>query len=243
MSVSVSSPRTPRTPRAARPILNVDGGELDDEPEELYALADVIHVACGGHAGDEASMTRVVRACGRLGTGVGAHPSYEDREGFGRRPRDVAPDVLAATVAEQCARLAAVAREHGVELRSVKPHGALYHAAHADEATAHALLDGALRALGPVAVVGLAGGALERAALAAGVPYQREAFADRGVRADGALVPRGEPGALIGDPAAAAARAAELVARGDVDTLCIHGDTPGAVAIARAVRALLGPKS
>jgi len=90
--------------------------------------------------------------------------------------------------------------------------------------------------------VGLAAGALERAARAAGVPYQREAFADRGVRADGTLVPRGEPGALIEDPAAAAARAADLAARGDVDTLCIHGDTPGAIAIARAVRAALGPK-
>ena len=229
---------------SSRPLLNVDGGELDDEPIELYALADVIHVACGGHAGDDASMERVTRACSAVGTRVGAHPSYEDREGFGRRAQTVAPDVLAASIAAQCSRLLAIAKRAGVELASMKPHGALYHAANADDALARACVDGAVRVLGSgVAIVGPAGGALERAAGAAGVRFQREAFADRGVRADGSLVPRGEPGALIVDPAVAAARTRELVARGNVDTLCIHGDTPGAVVIARAVREALGPKA
>ena len=229
---------------ASRPLLNVDGGELDDEPVELYALADVIHVACGGHAGDEASMERVSRACAAVGTSVGAHPSYEDREGFGRRARTVAPDMLATSIAAQCSRLRVVARHVGIEVVSMKPHGALYHAAHADDAVARACVTGALDALGSaVAVVGPAGGALERAAREAGARFQREAFADRGVRADGSLVPRGEPGALVLDPAVAAARTRELVARGDVDTLCIHGDTPGAVVIARAVRDALGPKA
>lgn len=229
---------------SSRPLLNVDGGELDDEPIELYALADVIHVACGGHAGDDASMARVTHACTAVGTRVGAHPSYEDREGFGRRARTVAHDVLAASIAAQCSRLLAVARHEGIELASMKPHGALYHAAHADDALARACIDGAVSVLGSsIAIVGPSGGALERAAGAAGVRFQREAFADRGVRADGSLVPRGEPGALIVDPAAAATRTRELVARGDVDTLCIHGDTPGAVVIARAVREALGPKA
>jgi UPF0271 protein len=227
-----------------QPLLNVDGGELDDEPLELYALADVVHVACGGHAGDETSMTRVTRACASAGTRVGAHPSYEDREGFGRRARTVAPDVLATSIAAQCTRLRTIAAGAGVTLASVKPHGALYHAAHADEATARACVEGVVRSLGKeVAIVGPAGGALERATIAAGVPFQREAFADRGVRPDGSLIPRGEPGALVEDPALAAARARELAARGDVDTLCIHGDTPGAVTIARAVREALGPKA
>jgi UPF0271 protein len=227
-----------------RPLLNIDGGELDDEPTELYALADVVHVACGGHAGDDASMDRVARACAGVGTRIGAHPSYEDREGFGRRAREVAPGALSASVAAQCERLRDVAARVGVTLASVKPHGALYHAAHADEATARACVEGAVRALGTaVAIVGPAGGALEKAARDAGTPFQREAFADRGVRADGSLVPRGEPGALIVDPAIAAARTRELAVRGDVDTLCIHGDTPGAVVIARAVRAALGPKA
>jgi UPF0271 protein len=227
----------------SRPSLNVDGGELEDEPLELYALADVIHVACGGHAGDEASMERVTRACAAVGTRVGAHPSYEDREGFGRRAQIVAPDVLASSIASQCARLLAVAKRAGVALASMKPHGALYHTAHADDAAAGACVEGAVRALGTsISIVGPAGGALERAARTAGVTFEREAFADRGVRADGMLVPRGEPGALVLDPVVAAARAVELAGRGDVDTLCIHGDTPGAVAIARAVRTVLGPK-
>lgn len=227
-----------------QPLLNVDGGELDTEPLELYALADVVHVACGGHAGDDASMDRVTRACARSGTSVGAHPSYEDREGFGRRAQAVAPDTLATSIAAQCTRLHAIAARAGVALVSVKPHGALYHAANADEATARACVDGAVRALGStIAVVGPAGGALERATVAAGVCFQREAFADRGIREDGSLVPRGEPGALVVDPTVAAARARELAARGDVDTLCIHGDTDGALAIARAVREALGPKA
>jgi UPF0271 protein len=227
-----------------RPLLNIDGGELDDEPVELYALADVVHVACGGHAGDEASMDRVARACDAVGTRVGAHPSYEDREGFGRRAREVAPDVLTASIAAQCKRLREIAARASVTLASVKPHGALYHAAHAHDEIARACVDGAVVALGTaVAIVGPAGGALEKAARDAGMAFQREAFADRGVRADGSLVPRGEPGALIVDPAIAAARTRELAARGDVDTLCIHGDTPGAVVIARAVRAALGPKA
>lgn len=226
-----------------RPVLNLDGGEHDDEPEELYGLADVVHVACGGHAGDEASMDRVARACVRYGTRIGAHPSYDDRDGFGRRAQVVEPPALAASTAEQCARLRAVVERHGASIVSVKLHGALYHAAHSDETTAQACVDGITGALGAVAIVGPAGGALERAARAAGAPYLREAFADRGVRPDGTLIPRGEPGALVEDPGLAAARTRELAARDDVDTVCIHADTPGALAIGRAVRDALGPKA
>jgi 5-oxoprolinase (ATP-hydrolysing) subunit A len=236
-------PLAPREDAGPRVVLNVDGGELDDEPLELYALADVVHIACGGHAGDDASMARVTRACASAGTRVGAHPSYEDREGFGRRAQQLAPEILAASIAAQCTRLRDIAHRNGVELASVKPHGALYHAAHADEATAAAVIDGVQRALGTITVVGPTGGALARAAAAAGLPFQREAFADRGARANGSLIPRGEPGAIVEDPAVAAARARELAARPDVDTLCIHGDTPGALIIARAVRAALGAKA
>jgi UPF0271 protein len=174
---------------------------------------------------------------------VGAHPSYEDREGFGRRPREVTPGALAAAVAAQCERLRRIVEPRGVTLASVKPHGALYHAANGDDATALACVEGIARVLGAIAIVGPRGGALERAARRAGAPFLREAFADRGTRADGSLVPRGEPGALVEEPAIAAARARELAARGDVDTVCVHADTAGAVAIARAVRAALGPKA
>lgn len=221
-------------------ILEVDAGELDDEPEELYALADLLHVACGGHAGDEASMTRVVSACKRLGTKVGAHPSYVDREGFGRRAMNVTPEVLGAQVASQCATLRAVCERAGLAVTSVKPHGALYHRANDDEATARACLEGARRALGAVNVVASPRGGLEHVARAMGLPFLREAFADRGVRDDGSLVPRGEPGAMIVDPAAAADRARALAPTHDA--LCVHGDTEGAVVIARAVRAVLGPR-
>jgi UPF0271 protein len=220
-------------------LLNLDGGEHEDEPEELYALADIVNVACGGHAGDEASMGRVVAACLRAGTHVGAHPSYVDREGFGRRPCIVPPAVLASQIAAQCTALAEVARARGVTVTSAKPHGALYHAAHADPAVARACVEGIGRALGHVPILGLAGGALEAEAKRAGHELLREAFADRGVRADGALIPRGEPGAILADPRVAAERARDLVKSGTADTLCVHADTPTALTIARAVRAAL----
>jgi UPF0271 protein len=220
-------------------LLNLDGGEHDDEPEELYRLADVVHIACGGHAGDDASMNRVVAACLRLGTRIGAHPSYVDREGFGRRPREVEPGLLTSQIEEQCAALRAIATPLGATISSAKPHGALYHAAHADAATARACVEGIGRALGKVAIVGLADGALETEAKRAGHAYLREAFADRGVRPDGTLVPRGEPGAILDDPKAAADRARALLTSRQAETLCIHADTPAALSIAHAVREAL----
>jgi UPF0271 protein len=223
-----------------RPLLNIDAGELPDEPEELYALAHLVNVACGGHAGDDASMDRVILACARTRTRVGAHPSYADREGFGRRALDVAPETIRASVAEQCARLRARAEHAGATVSYAKPHGALYHAANGEPAIARAVVEGAVRALGEgVVLVGPSKGELHRAAAAAGCGYLRERFADRGVRPDGTLIPRGEPGALVADPKEAAKRALTIARDGDADTICVHGDTPGAIAIARAVRLAL----
>lgn len=212
-------------------LLNLDGGEHDDEPAELYAFADIVHIACGGHAGDAASIRRVAELCHRSGTRVGAHPSYVDRPGFGRRALDVEPALLTQQVAEQCALVA--------EATSVKPHGALYHAAHADPRVAEAVVRGVADALGQVTIVGLGGGELERAARTGGHPYLREAFADRGVDAAGKMIPRGEPGALITDPAEAAARVRAITLAGGVETLCCHSDTPNALTIVQAVRAAL----
>lgn len=213
-------------------LLNVDLGELDDEPEALYALADLVNVACGGHAGDAASMRRAVDAAARHGASVGAHPSFPDREGFGRRSMPLAPHVLRAEVRAQCAALRAVtAPGH------CKAHGALYHAVDRDPALADAFVAGVLDALGPVTFVGPRGGALEAAAR--GMPYLCEGFADRAYGADGRLLPRGTPGALLG-LAEAAAQARRLA--DTFDTLCVHGDSPDAVAIATAVRAALGPR-
>jgi len=207
--------------------LNLDAGEHDDEPPALWQLADIVCIACGGHAGDDASMRRVLAVARE----VGAHPSYPDRAGFGRRTIDITPEALAATVREQCARLAALCDRVGY----IKPHGALYHDANRDPALARAVIEGAVAALGRVAVIGPVRGALHDAAVAAGLRYLREGFADRATRPDGSLVPRGEPGALIDDPALAAARVREL----DCDVVCVHGDTPGSLAIATAVRQAL----
>ncbi len=226
------------------PLLNLDAGELPDEPEELWSLFDVVNIACGGHAGDASTMARVVAFCAARGRPrAGAHPSYPDRAGFGRRSHHTPAAALAASVAEQCAALDAIARARGLAVDWVKPHGALYHDASGSAELAAALLDGALAALGrPFTVVGPPRGALRDAAAARGLPYAREGFADRARRPDGSLVPRTEPGALVTDPAAAAAQALALAASGDVDTLCVHADTPGSLAIARAVRAALpGP--
>lgn len=220
-------------------LMNLDAGEHDDEPESLWAMFDVLNVACGGHAGDDASMERVILWCARSGCAIGAHPSYPDRAGFGRRTLAIEPVELAALVAEQCSALATIARRHGRTVDYVKPHGALYHDANASAELATAVVSGAAEALGPVTVIGPPAGALRAAATARGLGYASEGFADRRMRADGSLVPRSEAGALLADPAEAAAQARALASR--VDTICLHADTPGALAIAGAVhRALRG---
>ncbi len=221
-------------------LLNIDLGELPDEPEALYRQAQLANVACGGHAGDRASMRRALERCRRFGVGAGAHPAYPDRAHFGRRELALAPGAVRAAVEEQCAALAAVAAEVGVGLGHVKPHGALYHAADRDPALARAVIEGASAALGSgVAVVGPPGGALESVAAELGMRFLREGFADRGLLPDGHLLPRGQPGAVLEDPAAARLQALRLAASGRFDTLCVHGDGPAAIPIAAAVRAAL----
>lgn len=220
--------------------LNIDLGELPDEDEELYRLAHIASIACGGHAGDDASIRTALARCARHGTRAGAHPSYVDREGFGRRALEVTPEVLRAQVAEQCARLAGHAAPLGVLLEYAKPHGALYHSANRDPALARALVSAVGEVLGSrVTIIGPPSGALREAAREAGLSFAREGFADRGALPDGSLVPRGQPGALITDPALARDSAVRLARSGALDTLCVHGDTPGAVSVAREVRAAL----
>ncbi|HLK35849.1 MAG TPA: 5-oxoprolinase subunit PxpA [Polyangiaceae bacterium] len=225
-------------------FLNVDLGELPGETEDFYACAHVANVACGGHAGDDASMRRAVERCSAYGTRLGAHPSYPDRAGFGRRRIAMEPDALRATIVEQHDRLAAVARALGQTVQYVKAHGALYHDAGEDERVAGAMVDAVLRSLGAdVVLIGPPAGALARAAERAGLGFAPEGFADRAVGPDGVLVPRAEPGALITDPAEAVLRCRELLAAGGVSTLCVHGDTPGGIAIARAVRVELDARA
>jgi 5-oxoprolinase (ATP-hydrolysing) subunit A len=219
-------------------LMNLDAGEHPDEPEELWALFDVLNIACGGHAGDAASMERVVRWCVASRCAIGAHPSYPDRPGFGRRTLAIEPAALAATVAEQCTALAVIAGRHARTVEYVKPHGALYHDAAASDALARGLVDAAADALGDgIVMIGPPAGALREAARARGLRYASEGFADRRMRENGSLVPRTEPGALLTDPAEAAAQARALAPR--VDTICVHADTPGALAIAGAVHKAL----
>jgi len=215
--------------------LNLDAGELDTETEALWSLFDVLSCASGGHAGDEGSMTRVAAFCARSRVGLGAHPSYPDRARFGRTSIAMAPDDLARSIAAQCRALWELAHRHGIAIGTVKPHGALYHDAARDAAIADAVVRGVTDALGDrIAIIGPAIGALADAARRRGLGYLREGFADRRMRADGSLVPRGEPDALVTDPVEAAMQAVRLAP--SVDTICVHADTPGAIAIARAVR-------
>ncbi|HEY4118967.1 MAG TPA: LamB/YcsF family protein [Byssovorax sp.] len=219
--------------------LNIDLGELPNEPRELYAAATVANVACGGHAGDAASMARAVSFALARGVRVAAHPSYPDREGFGRVSMAIEPGALAASIEAQCAALQKIATRLGAPARSLKPHGALYHDAHRDPVVARALLDGAIAGLGAdddLVVVGFGGGALEAEARARGLVFAREGFADRAYAADGSLVPRGQAGAVLGDARACARQAIALASTGRIETVCVHGDTQGAVDIALAVR-------
>ncbi|MDQ0576402.1 LamB/YcsF family protein [Agromyces albus] len=236
--------------------LNSDLGEsfgawrIGDD-EAMFALVSSANVACGFHAGDPVTMLSSARLAARHDVALGAHPGYRDLAGFGRRALDTSPAELAAELLAQLGALDGVARAVGVQVRYVKAHGALYHRLGADERAAHAFAE-AVAAFEPtLPLLGSPSSALERAADAAGLRFAREAFADRGYVADGSLVPRGEPGAIVDDPAAAADRALELAETGGItaddgsrvelapDSLCLHGDTPGAVAIARAVRAAL----
>lgn len=218
-------------------LLNLDAGELDDEPQELASLAHVLHIACGGHAGDATSMAATLARAHASGARVGAHPSYPDRAGFGRHAMSLPLDDLRASLTHQVRELARHAAAIGLRLTSLKPHGALYHAADRDDALAKLLGDLAAKATGaPLALVGPPGGCLHNAAIAFGLPYLREGFADRRYEPDGTLRARTAPGALLETVEEAIAQAHALAATGRYDTLCIHGDSPLAVPMLRALR-------
>lgn len=219
--------------------LNLDAAELDDEPEALTPLAHLLNLACGAHAGDVSLATRALRRAREHRVPVGAHPSYPDREGFGRRALDLPLDVLAATLRAQLTWLRDLAHDEGLGLSHVKPHGALYHAATARPDVAACLCDVTADTLGAVTLVGMAHGALHAAARTRGWLFLREGFADRGYTPDGGLIPRGAPGDVITDVDAVRAQVRRLARAGDIDTVCVHGDGAHALRIARAVREAL----
>ncbi|WP_328784103.1 LamB/YcsF family protein [Streptomyces canus] len=233
--------------------LNADLGEgfgrwqLTDD-EQLLSVVTSANVACGFHAGDAATMRRVCELAAARGVRIGAQVSYRDLAGFGRRAMDVPSAELTAEVAYQIGALEVFARAAGARVSYVKPHGALYNRVVHDEEQAAAVVDGVLLADASLPVLGLPGSRLLEAAGKAGLEAVTEAFADRAYTEEGTLVPRGQEGAVVTDPEAVVARSLGLArdrvvttrsgARIEVEarSLCLHGDTPGAVELARRVR-------
>ena len=216
--------------------------------EELFTLISSANVACGFHAGDPRVMERTVVTASARGVAVGAHPGFPDLVGFGRREIVAAPEEVRTDVLYQIGALDAFCRAAGATMQHVKAHGALYNRAVQDEATAAAIA-AAVKAYDPTLLfVALPGSTLAQAAEAAGLTVAREGFADRAYNPDGSLASRRLPGAVIHDPELVAERAVRLIQEGkvtaidgselnlEIDTLCLHSDTPGAVAIARAIR-------
>ncbi len=240
----------------ARIDLNADLGESFGrwrlgEDESLLPSLTSANVACGFHAGDPLTLQRTCRLAAEHGVVVGAQVGYRDLAGFGRRFIDVSPDDLTADVLYQLGALAAMCRAAGTALRYVKPHGALYHAVTTHEGQAEAVVEAVRSYADGLAVLGLPGSALLAAAERSGLRAVPEAFADRGYAADGTLVPRDQPGAVLTDPGTVADRVVRLARDGVVEavggslvqvaaeSVCLHGDTPGASAMAQAVRSAL----
>lgn len=229
--------------------LNADMGEYADMAQRdieaaLMPLVSSCSIACGGHTGDDATMRHTALLAKELNVGIGAHPSYPDREGFGRRSRVFDADELAQSLRAQIGALKSILDREGLTLRHVKPHGALYNDAAKSKALARLVVEAAEDAI----IMGPPGSMIEAAAKNAGKAFAAEGFVDRLYLQSGALTPRGTPGAVIEDISIRAQQAV-AIARGDlfstvdgalslhVQTLCIHSDSPGAVETARAVRA------
>lgn len=212
--------------------LNADAGEGCDDAG-LAPYVSSLNIACGAHAGDERTMRTALALARDHGLAAGAHPGYADRERFGRVESGLPAGAIAATVLRQVGHLAALANAGGVRLAHVKPHGALYHRVTSDREAAEAVVSAIAAIDRELIVVGFPGSRLLAAAAAAHLAVAPEGFADRGYGADGALLPRGEPGALLAGDAAVAQAIARAPA---VRTLCLHSDSPGAVETARRLR-------
>lgn len=235
--------------------LNADLGEsfgawrMGDDAS-LLDIVTSANVACGFHAGNPATMVQTCEAAAERGVVVGAHPSFPDLVGFGRRALDISPSQLTADTLYQVGALVGICRATGARLAYVKPHGALYHAVSSSPALAAAFVV-AVAQLGELTILGPAGSALLAAAAHHGLPIATEAFADRAYQPDGRLVPRTQPGAIVTDPKVVAERVVAMAVRGEVtaidgtnvpvtlDSICLHSDTPDAVSLARSVRTAL----
>ncbi|MBN6043914.1 5-oxoprolinase subunit PxpA [Citrobacter sp. ku-bf4] len=229
--------------------LNADLGEGCASDAELLTLVSSANIACGFHAGDAQTMLASVREALKNGVAIGAHPSFPDRENFGRTAMTLPAETVYAQTLYQIGALSAMARAEGGVMRHVKPHGMLYNQAAKDPQLADAIAK-AVHACDPALIlVGLAGSELIRAGERFGLVTRQEVFADRGYQADGSLVPRSQPGALIEDEEQSLAQTLGMVETGRVksltgewanvvaQTVCIHGDGEHALAFARRLRA------
>jgi UPF0271 protein len=231
--------------------LNSDLGEGAGTEQSIMPFITSANIACGAHAGDERSMRETIRLAVSNGVAPGAHPGYRDPANFGRTALDIPADALTADLVAQIGTLRAIARSEGTDLAHVKAHGALYNTAQRDEGVASAIVRAVKTAAPDLVLFVFPGSAVERAARAAGLRVAREGFIDRVYEPDGALRARTHADALITDPERAAAQALSFMRDGGVrttdgtfleqgvETLCVHGDTPGAPAILRAARAAL----
>lgn len=230
--------------------LNADAGERDDLLESDLELLDVVssvNIACGGHAGSDALMRAMLTRGADRGVALGAHPGYPDTEGFGRVELDFDANAIYALCREQVRHLARLAAEHGLTLAHAKPHGALYHRATRDADAAEAVARGCLDAVAEVTgdpfvrmtFVGLPETPGMDRWLELDLDIAREGFIDRGYTAEGGLIPRGEPGAVLTNAGDVAAQAMSLTRSGRFDTLCVHGDTAGALGLAKSVHEAL----
>jgi len=219
--------------------LNCDLGEDIGNDEAIMPYITSANIACGFHAGDEHTMRETLRLAKRFGVNVGAHPSWNDRENFGRKEMDVSSEEAEKLIFEQIQILAATAKEEGVTLTHVKPHGALYNQSAKDIELANAIAR-AVKASGvDLVLVGLAGSRSIEAGREMGIRVAAEGFPDRGYNADGSLMSRLLPGAVIESPEDVARHAIELVKTGKMDTLCLHGDHPNAAENAKLLREVL----
>jgi 5-oxoprolinase (ATP-hydrolysing) subunit A len=225
--------------------LNCDMGELEDAAHEAALMEHITsaNIACGGHAGDEATMERTVLLALERGVRIGAHPGYADRANFGRIEIPMAAADIAYTVRSQIERLDAVVRRLGGVIVHVKPHGAMYNLAVRNAEVARAIGEGVAQWNEAIPLFGLASSPMLEVWRGMGLTAVGEAFADRRYEADGTLRARKFPDALITDPREAAAQAVRLARSGAAQTICVHGDTPGAVAILAACREALAALS
>ena len=231
--------------------LNADMGEGMGDDAAMLSIVTSANVACGMHAGDPDTMARTMRAAIERGVGIGAHPGFADRENFGRRRTVLPPDSLATLIRYQVGAAQAIVQAAGGRLRHLKLHGAMSNMAATDRAMALTCYRAALEVQGDLILMVQAATEMERAAVELGAPYAAEIFADRAYEEDGTLLDRSKPGAVLHDAAEAAARIGAMIGAGAIitasgrripsriDTVCVHGDTPGAVAMARELRAAL----